>query len=233
MRERRDRLDRVAGRLALVGAGLGVIVGMVDVAVGSSIRDWVGNKLETSTLGAGTILLSLIALTAAVAWQRPGGNRGGRRLATVLGLAIPAGICFTTIGRLWYVSGALILGAVGVILATSTRDELAGAVSQQRWLRGLTVMLGGYYAFLGFDALKVAGALGIAGGLLIWAAVATTGSPRHARVALIVLGALPFAIVTWWSVVTPLTAALVLVIGAAAVRPDARAATIAPTASGV
>jgi hypothetical protein len=212
----------------MAGAALGIIAGVIDVAVGSSIRDWVGNKLDTSTLGVGTIALSSLALAAAIAWQRPGGQGGGRRLATGLALAVPAGICFTTIGRLWYLPGLLLLGAAVLILATSTRAELAGAVNEQRWLRGLTVMLGGYYVFLGFDAHRVAGALGIIGGLLIWAAAAIAGSSRRACVTLIVLGALPFAIATWWSAVTPLIALLTLLVGAA-VRPNVRGATRAAT----
>src|ERR1700694_377163 len=63
----------------MAGAALGIIAGVIDVAVGASIRDWVGDKLDTSTLGVGTIALSSIALAAAIAWQRPGGPGGGRR----------------------------------------------------------------------------------------------------------------------------------------------------------
>jgi hypothetical protein len=226
--ESHQELDRLAGLLAMAGAVLGIIAGVIDVAVGTSIRDWVGNKLDTSTLGVGTIALSSIALAAGIAWQRPGGQGGARRLATGLALAVPAGICFTTIGRLWYLPGLLLLGAAALILATSTRAEFACAVNEQRWLRGLTVMLGGYYVFLGVDAQGVAGVLGIIGGLLIWAAVAIAGNSRRACLTLVVVGALPFAIATWWSLVTPLIALLTLLIGAA-VRPNVTGATRAAT----
>jgi hypothetical protein len=215
----RESRDRLAGILASSGAALGILVGLLDMAVGPSIRDWVGNKLDTSILGLATVALSLIALAAATSWQRAGGREGGRRLATVLALTVPATICFTTIGRLWYLPGALLLGSAAVILATSTRRELAGAVTERRWRRALVVVLGGYYVFLGADALGLAGAFGIVGGLVVWMALAVRSESRSVTLALIALGALPFAIATWWSVVTPLIALLMLVIGAAAARP--------------
>jgi hypothetical protein len=219
-RPRRATVDLAAGRLATVGSALGVIVGVVDTAVGSSIRAWVGNKIDTTTLGLATVALSAVALAAASAWQRPGGHAGGRRLATVLALVVPAAICFTTIGRLWYVPGALMLLAAFLVIAASTHGELAGALTERRWSRGLTVTLGGYYVFLGADALGVPGMLGILGGIAIWAALLTANhSPRRAYL-LLTLGALPFALATWWSVVTPLTALLVVAIGVRALRPS-------------
>jgi hypothetical protein len=225
------KLDRAAGRLAIMGAALGVLAGLVDVAAGPSIRDWVGNKLDTTRLGIATLALSAIALAAAIAWQRPGGRIGGRRLATVLALALPAAICFTTIGRMWYVPGVLLLAAAGLILAASTRDELAGAVDERRWLRGLIVTLGAYDVFLGADALGVAGVLGILGGVAIWAALSTTGRSRRVALTLLVLGALPFAVATWWSVVTPLIALLVLAIGVPAVRQKPSSTLSPPSAN--
>ena len=214
----RNTVDRVAGRLAATGAALGVLAGLIDVAAGSSIRGWVGNKLDTTPLGLGTIALSGVALAAAIAWQRPGGRGGGRRLVTVLTLALPAGICFTTIGRLWYLPGILLLAAAILVLATSTTQELARAVNERRWLRGLIVILGSYYVFLGADSHGLAAALGILGGLAIWAALAVAGSSHRLALSLLVLGVLPFAVATWWSVVTPLIALLVILIGLPAVR---------------
>jgi 4-amino-4-deoxy-L-arabinose transferase-like glycosyltransferase len=86
-----------------------------------------------------------------------------------------------------------------------TRSEPADTASgERRWLRGLAVILGGYYVLLGAAYLsKPSGVLGILGGLAVWAALYTsTRSQRLAR-ALLVLAALPFAVLTWWSVVTP------------------------------
>ena len=47
---------------------------------------------------------------------------------------------------------------------------------------------------------------------------------RRTAVILLALGALPFAIATCWSVVTPLIALLTLAVGGAAVRPTTRSA---------
>ena len=70
-----------------------------------------------------------------------------------------------------------------------------------------------------------AGILGIIGGVLIWgAARAARRNPRVAYV-LLVAGAVPFAVVTWWSVVTPLIAILALVIGARVIRETPPAVT--------
>ncbi|MEO8966444.1 MAG: hypothetical protein ABI355_02535 [Solirubrobacteraceae bacterium] len=217
---RRLTLDRAAGRLAPVGAVLGVLAGIVGVAVGPSIRNVVGNKLDTTTLGFATIALSAIAVAATFAWGRPGGSIGGRRLGTILALALPGAVCFTTIGQLWYPSGVLLLGASILIAATTTRTELAGAIDEPRWLRGLIVVLGCYYVFLGGDSHGSARVAGVLGAAVICAAVlAARHSARLART-LLVVGALPFAVLTWWSVVTPLAALLILAIGLPALHPN-------------
>ncbi|MDQ2894150.1 MAG: hypothetical protein M3Y09_00640 [Actinomycetota bacterium] len=129
-------------------------------------------------------------------------------------------MCFTTIGQLWYPSGVLLLGASILIAATTTRTELAGAIHEPRWLRGLIVVLGGYYVFLGGDSHGSARVAGVLGAAVICAAVlAARHSARLART-LLVVGALPFAVLTWWSVVTPLAALLILAIGLPALHPN-------------
>ncbi len=198
------KMDRLAGRLAVLGATFGLLAGVVDVAVGSSIRSWIGNKLDPTPLGVVTVILSAVALAGAVAWERPGGRVGDRRLATALGFLIPAGICFTTVGRLWYVPGALLLVAGILVVGASTRDELSHAVNRHHWLNFLTALLGGYYLFLAGDALpKAVGVLGILGALAIWTALSDSRRSHRLRLTLLVVGVLPFAIATWWSVVTP------------------------------
>jgi len=60
--------------------------------------------------------------------------------------------------------------------------------------------------------------LGFAGGLAILAAVAVGRRYFAAAVAVLVLGALPLAVITWWSVATPVLAVLALVLGWSAIR---------------
>ena len=103
----RARQDRLAGWLALAGASLGALAGLLELTIGPSIRDWVGNKQDTTRLGWTTIILSLVALAAAIAIRR----RPDRRVAIALGLLVPGLICFTTVGRLWYLPGTLLWSA--------------------------------------------------------------------------------------------------------------------------
>lgn len=110
----------LAGRVGLAGAALGLIAGLLELTIGPSIRSWVGDKSDTTGLGITTIVLSLIALAAAVhALRHPAASVAGRLLIGAA-LLVPAGICFTTVGSLWYVPGPLLVAA-GALAAVSAR----------------------------------------------------------------------------------------------------------------
>jgi hypothetical protein len=87
----------------------------------------------------------------------------------------------------------------------------------------LTVILGAFYVFLGATAVGFAGALGIIGGLVILALVATAAHtlPLVAHT-LLLIAVGPFALLTWWSIVTPLLAILAIVIGSFALHRESR-----------
>ena len=76
--------------------------------------------------------------------------------------------------------------------------------------------------------------LGLAGGVLILAALAAARRSVPAAYTLLVLGALPLAVVTWWSIATPVLAVVVLLLGWIAVRHlrAPRAVASPPTAVG-
>ncbi len=211
------RRRRTTARLAFAGALTGLVAGLAELTIGPSIRSLVGDKLDTTRLGLTTMLLGVVALTAAIALRREE-RTGGRRLAVAAGLAVPGLVGFTTVGDLWLLPGPLLLGAGGLVLAASARSDLTGALDERHLLVGMVALCGVYYVFLGATALGVAGALGVLGGLLIWAAMAATTHSHAAALALLTLGTLPFAVATWWSVLTPLVALLALVTGALAVR---------------
>jgi len=59
---------------------------------------------------------------------------------------------------------------------------------------------------------------GLAGGLVILAAVAIARRSFTVAIALLVIGALPLAVATWWSIATPVLAILALILGWAALR---------------
>lgn len=111
----------MAGRgLGIAGAALGVLAGIVQWAFGDEIPEWTGEKLHPVQLGIITILLSLLALGCVLFLaDRPGAPRR-QRLAAGVGIAFAAGICFTTVGRLWYVPGPLLLISALLLLRPRT-----------------------------------------------------------------------------------------------------------------
>ena len=101
------------------------------------------------------------------------------------------------------------------------------AAAEQHWTAILTATLGAFYLALGVTAQGWPGALGIVGGLATISLVATRGHlPMPLAARLLLLAVAPFAAATWWSVITPLLATLITVIGtlalAAATPPTAR-----------
>jgi len=163
----------------------------------------------------------------------PGAVQRAGRLAVAAGLLLPGLICFTTVGRLWYAPGALLVGA-GLGVAVDLRKEThpLAASLERNWTALLTVVLAAFYVFLGATALGLAGALGIAGGLLVLALLAARDkTPTKLAILLLLVAAIPFAALTWWSVATPLIGILLIAIGILALERHPRA-TATPTAVG-
>lgn len=220
-------LTRIAARLGIAGGTLGLVAGLVELTTGAAIRSWVGGKSDTTRLGLATIVLAAVAVTAALALLAGRAASPQRRLLAAAGLLVPGVICFTTVGRLWYVPGALLVGAGLLVGADLRRDARPLATSLDRnWTAVLTVVLAGFYVFLGATALGLAGVLGIVGGLLAGALVIARGrAPVRPAVVLLVVAAVPFAALTWWSVATPVIGILLVAIGipalsAARAAPD-------------
>lgn len=211
-------ITRAAALVGTVGASLGLVVGLAELTVGPSIRSWVGNKADTTRLGLATLVLAALALVAALALLRRPQAPAPTRLALAAGLLIPGLICFTTVGRLWYVPGVLLVGA-GIATVVDLRKEMSEVASTlgRNWTAVLTVVLGAFYVFLGATALGLAGILGMLGGLLAIGLVAARDAlPTPVVLALLLAAALPFAALTWWSVATPLIAIVLLAVGALA-----------------
>ncbi len=99
----------------LLGSALGILAGLIELSFGAQIRPWIGNKENPALLGLLTILLSGIALINFIVMrnQEPQTNDG--KLAVFLGAILPAAICFTTVGQLWYLPGALLMVAVALL----------------------------------------------------------------------------------------------------------------------
>lgn len=101
--------------LGFAGVALGVAAGITQLLVGSAIPQWSGNKTDTAGLGVTTVVLSLVA-GVGLAQLRRELPRWERIAALLLVLACTA-VCFTTVGRLWYVPGAVLILAALLTVA--------------------------------------------------------------------------------------------------------------------
>lgn len=82
----------------------------------------------------------------------------------------------------------------------------------------LTAVLALLDAWIGLACQGVIRVLGLLGAVLILAALAVAGRSRRVATVLLLAGALPLPIVTWWSLVSPAVAVLCLAFGIPAVR---------------
>jgi hypothetical protein len=80
-------------------------------------------------------------------------------------------------------------------------------------LQGAMLALAGLYAYVGIHEVGRARLLGTIGGVLIVAALFARSRSRLLCAGLLLIGAPPLAIATWWSIITPLIAVLVLLLG--------------------
>jgi hypothetical protein len=212
-------IGRLVAVLSVAGATLGLVAGTVELTVGPSIRSWVGNKQDTTRLGLGTLLLAAIALVAALILRR-GETSVPKRFAAGAGLLAPGLICFTTVGRLWYLPGAILIVA-GVAVFTSLRRETntLRATLDRNWRAILAGVLALFYVFLGATALGLAGLAAILGGLAVLAVLAfRTRLAPALGLALLAVATVPFALLVWWSVVVPLIGILLIATGWTALR---------------
>ena len=217
---RQNTTQRLAARLGLAGAILGMLAGLTQMAIGTRIPDWAGAKDDTVALGALTIVLSAIAAVAATRLRAPGPLSVQARVAVVIAFAVPAVLCFTTVGRLWYLPGAMLLVACGSTPATADSRDLRAVVGAN-WARGLVSLLGAFVVLMAVSATPISTlVLGVGGGLVVMAAPWVSTQTKPVVVVAMLMAALPFAIVTWWSIASPLVALLALTIGITTIRRD-------------
>ena len=212
------QLLAIAARLGAIGAMVGIGAGFTQATIGSRIPDWSGNKAHPVALGLLTIALSVTALVAARTLRSAQPPRNETLTAITLWFAIVAFLCSTTVGRLWAIPGVLLLAAAGVTLTVCGWHHFLSVVARN-WLRGLLGILGALELLMAVSAgpaITVAAGL-VAGGALVTAAVVTKPD-RRTTVIVLVAASLPFAILTWWTIVTPLLTVAAFVIGVATTR---------------
>ena len=229
-----SRLLLVAARLAAIGGIVGIVAGVAQASIGSRIPDWSGNKDQPVALGLLTVALSASVIVAAQTLRPADAPRGEVRMtttlpattlpATTLWLFVVAVVCSSTVGRLWTIPGVLLLAAAGVTFAACGWDRFRSVVATN-WLRGLLGVLGGCELLMAVSAASVVNVVaGLLAGVALIAAAMRGGSHTRAMVALLVVATLPFAVLTWWTIVTPLITVVGLVIGLAAVGRGRRSA---------
>ncbi len=135
-------MKKLTVRLGTWGAALGMLAGVVEFSFGAHIRPWIGNKENPLILGLVTMLLSGVALFAVRKARKPGPDNADRRLATILGVLVPAGVCFTTVGRLWYLPGVLLSVSAGLLIADAWRNRPRAATHPWRWMSGVGAITG-------------------------------------------------------------------------------------------
>ena len=223
--------DRRASRLGVLGASLGIAAGAVEVTVGSHIGPWIGGKADPTRLGIVTLALGTVALAAALVVGRTEPVPPPRRAAAGVMLTVTGLTGMTTTGRLWVVPGALLLIAAAA-LAWGMRGD-ARLVAQTLERRGPTLLTGVVavlYVLLGFTALGLAGWAGIVAGCTVLTLVAMRPAwVVPVRAPLLCTLVLPFALATWWSVVSPLAATLIVGLGSVALSHPRLEPPVAPS----
>lgn len=211
-------VQQTAARLGLAGGALGVLAGGAQAVAGTAIPEWTGDKADPVALGLLTILLSVIALGAASVLRRTQAPTPALQAVVAAGLVVPGALCISTVGRLWYLPGCLLLLAAGLALAAGGARDV-WTVIRTNWTRVLVSLLGAFVLLMAVSAGPVSTiVVGAVGGVALMAAPWVIGQTRALGVVLLLIGTLPFALLTWWSVVTPLLAVLALAIGVTVIR---------------
>jgi hypothetical protein len=96
-------------QLGIVGSLLGIVAGFIELSIGDQILPWIGNKENPVLLGFITLFLSTLAFTSVNSARTSDNPSNDHKLAIFLGVLLPTVICFTTVGRLWYLPGLLLL----------------------------------------------------------------------------------------------------------------------------
>lgn len=197
---------RGAGATAAV---LGVLAAVAEIAGGTS--RWTGDKNDPTTLGLVTV--GLAAVIAAAAWFWPRATTPARSAGLASAMILPALLGTTTAGVAWIPAALTGLYAGGrAVLVARRQGSLTGAL-RAHWTTVLLFVLAAIHLAFGIVARSAAGLLGIVGAVAVVAAWNLGGRSRAWAAGLLVVGAVPFALATFWTVVTPITAVLLLAVG--------------------
>jgi hypothetical protein len=214
-----SQLLSIAARLTAIGGSLGILAGVVQAVVGSRIPDWSGNKGQPVALGLLTIALGASVVVTARRLRTAIVPSAEALTAITLWLAAVALLCSTTVGRLWFVPGALLLAAAGVTFSACGWYRFRSVIATH-WLRGLHGVLGAFAVLMAVSASSlVTIAAGLVGGAALIVAAIMFGPGKRTLVIACVALTLPFAALTWWTIVTPLLTIVAFAIGLIVTTP--------------
>jgi len=108
-------MKNTAQLLGRWGSLLGLLAGIIELNIGSSILPLIGYKENPTVLGLITMLLSSIAFISVLSIHKNQNPSNDQKLLTLLGILVPAVLCFTTVGFLWFPPGILLLGTSSLI----------------------------------------------------------------------------------------------------------------------
>lgn len=199
-------------RLLAVGAIaslLGIAAGAAELVAGTV--SWAGNKNDPVILGWVTVGLGLAVGAATVLAARSRGPAA--HLAAAATLLVFGLLGLTTAGLAWLPAAVAALVALALVVRRGPGETTWGAVVRAQWTPALVVILAAVYLAFGIVDRGAVGLLGILGAVATVAALAVRRRSRPLAAGVLVVGAVPFAAATAWTLVTPLTAALLLLIG--------------------
>ena len=205
---------RLAAWLGVAGGGVGILAGVRRPPWDLRFPPGLAPRPTHARSACSRSCCLLVALLAALRQSRPGLTTGFRGLAA-LALLVPGLLCLTTVGRLWYLPGLLIVSA-GVLTVDSWRDT--ASVVRQNWLRCLLSGLGACQLLMAAGSTGVLSLVGVGSGIALIAAALWPNPQRWALLGLIIIGTVPFAALAW----TALVPVLVVLVTAAVAVPLVR-----------
>lgn len=128
-------------QLAAWGAVLGMLAGLAETTIGASIRPWIGNKENPFVLGLVTLFLSGLAWITVRIARKHVPYTADAKLATILGVLVPAGVCFTTVGALWYLPGILLSMSACLLIGDFWRERPRTGIHLWRWVSSLGALI--------------------------------------------------------------------------------------------
>ncbi len=172
---------------------------------------WTGDKNDPTTLGWVTVGLG--AAVGVATWAIHRTHSTGKQYAAVTTIVVASLLGLTTAGLAWIPAACVGLTTAVLAARHARRRESMTQALRGHWPDVLLAALAIIYLTFGIVAGGVVGVLGVGGAAAVVAAMAVHERWRSGATTLIVLGAVPFAVAVWWTVVMPATAILILAIG--------------------